>query len=56
MPHRTSLIATLVAGIGLAFILIEHARAANPNIEIIARAHTDAEVEHLKRLEPTSSL
>jgi monovalent cation:H+ antiporter-2, CPA2 family len=29
--------------------LIEHARAANPNIEIIARAHTDAEVEHLKR-------
>ena len=29
--------------------LIEHARAANPNIEIIARAHTDAEVEHLKK-------
>jgi CPA2 family monovalent cation:H+ antiporter-2 len=29
--------------------LIEHARAANPKIEIIARAHTDAEVEHLKR-------
>jgi monovalent cation:H+ antiporter-2, CPA2 family len=29
--------------------LIEHARAANPKIEIIARAHTEAEVEHLKK-------
>ena len=29
--------------------LIEQARAANPNLEIIARAHTDAEVDHLKR-------
>jgi CPA2 family monovalent cation:H+ antiporter-2 len=28
--------------------LIEQARAANPNLEIIARAHTDAEVDHLK--------
>ena len=27
--------------------LIEQARALNPNIEIIARAHSDAEVEHL---------
>jgi CPA2 family monovalent cation:H+ antiporter-2 len=29
--------------------LIEQARAANPNLEIIARAHTDAEVDHLER-------
>jgi CPA2 family monovalent cation:H+ antiporter-2 len=29
--------------------LIEHARAANPTIEIIARANTDAEVEHLRK-------
>jgi CPA2 family monovalent cation:H+ antiporter-2 len=29
--------------------LIEQARASNPNLEIIARAHTDAEVDHLKR-------
>jgi CPA2 family monovalent cation:H+ antiporter-2 len=29
--------------------LIEQARAANPGIEIIARAHSDAEVEHLRR-------
>lgn len=29
--------------------LIEQARAANPDLEIIARAHTDAEVDHLKR-------
>jgi CPA2 family monovalent cation:H+ antiporter-2 len=29
--------------------LIEQARAANPNLEIIARAHSDAEVEHLQR-------
>jgi CPA2 family monovalent cation:H+ antiporter-2 len=28
--------------------LIEHARSANPNIKIVARANTDAEVEHLK--------
>ncbi|PSH65534.1 Kef family K(+) transporter [Phyllobacterium sophorae] len=27
--------------------LVQQARAANPNLEIIARAHTDAEVEHL---------
>ncbi len=27
--------------------LIQQARAANPNLEIIARAHSDAEVEHL---------
>jgi monovalent cation:H+ antiporter-2, CPA2 family len=27
--------------------LVEQARAANPNLEIIARAHSDAEVEHL---------
>ena len=30
--------------------LIEHAHAANPNIEIIARAHTDAEVAYLTKL------
>jgi CPA2 family monovalent cation:H+ antiporter-2 len=29
--------------------LFENARRANPRIEIIARAHTDAEVEHLER-------
>lgn len=27
--------------------LVQQARAANPNLEIIARAHSDAEVEHL---------
>ena len=30
--------------------LIEQARAANPDLEIIARAHTDAEVDYLKKL------
>jgi monovalent cation:H+ antiporter-2, CPA2 family len=29
--------------------LIEHARAVNPKIEIIARAHSDDEVAHLKK-------
>ncbi|WP_375409990.1 YbaL family putative K(+) efflux transporter [uncultured Methylobacterium sp.] len=29
--------------------LIEQARAANPDLEIIARAHSDAEVDHLER-------
>ena len=29
--------------------LIEQARAANPNLEIIARAHSDDEVEHLTK-------
>src|SRR5215212_10246300 len=29
--------------------LVEQARAANPSLEIIARAHTDAEVDHLKQ-------
>ncbi|MDX0113842.1 Kef family K(+) transporter [Sinorhizobium meliloti] len=29
---------------------IEHARATNPKLEIIAHAHSDAEVEYLKRL------
>jgi CPA2 family monovalent cation:H+ antiporter-2 len=29
--------------------LLERARAANPDIEIVARAHSDAEVEHLQR-------
>ncbi|MEA2779585.1 MAG: monovalent cation:H+ antiporter-2, family [Rhodospirillaceae bacterium] len=29
--------------------IAEQARAANPSIEIIARAHSDAEVEHLQR-------
>ena len=28
--------------------IVEQARAANPTIEIIARAHSDAEVEHLR--------
>jgi CPA2 family monovalent cation:H+ antiporter-2 len=30
--------------------LIEHAHAANPSVEIIARAHSDAEVDYLKKL------
>ena len=30
--------------------LIEQARAANPDLEIIARAHSDEEVEHLTKL------
>ena len=29
--------------------LIEHARAVNPGIEIIARAHSEDEVAHLKK-------
>jgi CPA2 family monovalent cation:H+ antiporter-2 len=29
--------------------IVEQGRAANPKIEIIARAHSDAEVEHLQR-------
>ena len=29
--------------------LIEQARAANPDLEIIARAHSDDEVEHLAK-------
>jgi CPA2 family monovalent cation:H+ antiporter-2 len=30
--------------------IVQQARAANPGIQIIARAHSDAEVEHLKSL------
>ncbi len=30
--------------------IVQQARAANPAIPIIARAHSDAEVEHLKSL------
>ena len=30
--------------------IVQQARAANPGIQIIARAHSDAEVEHLKTL------
>jgi CPA2 family monovalent cation:H+ antiporter-2 len=30
--------------------IVQQARAANPDIQIIARAHSDAEVEHLKGL------
>jgi CPA2 family monovalent cation:H+ antiporter-2 len=30
--------------------VVEQARAANPGLRIIARAHSDAEVEHLERL------
>lgn len=29
--------------------IVEHARAASPNLHIFARAHFDAEVEHLKK-------
>ena len=30
--------------------IVQQARAANPDIRIIARAHADAEVDHLKGL------
>ena len=30
--------------------IVEQARAANPTIKIVARAHFDGEVEHLKQL------
>jgi CPA2 family monovalent cation:H+ antiporter-2 len=30
--------------------MVQQARAANPQIQIIARAHFDTEVEHLARL------
>ncbi len=30
--------------------IIEQARALNPQLPIVARAHSDAEVEHLQRL------
>jgi CPA2 family monovalent cation:H+ antiporter-2 len=30
--------------------IAEHARALNPRVRIVARAHSDAEVEHLERL------
>ena len=30
--------------------IVLRARAANPNINVVARAHSDAEVEHLKGL------
>jgi CPA2 family monovalent cation:H+ antiporter-2 len=30
--------------------IVQQARAANPGIQIIARAHSDAEVEHLKNM------
>jgi CPA2 family monovalent cation:H+ antiporter-2 len=30
--------------------IFEHARALNPDIRVIARAHSDAEVQHLERL------
>jgi CPA2 family monovalent cation:H+ antiporter-2 len=30
--------------------IVQQARAANPSIQIIARAHSDAEVEHLRTL------
>jgi CPA2 family monovalent cation:H+ antiporter-2 len=33
---------------------VAQARAANPNIQIVARAHTDAEVEHLQKLGATT--
>lgn len=29
--------------------LIEHAKAANPALQVIARAHSDAEIEHLEK-------
>ncbi len=33
--------------------LIEHARAAKPDLTILARAHSDAEVEYLQKLGAT---
>jgi len=48
MLHHTPLIATIVIGLVLAFVFGR--RAINPNLPIIARAHSDAEVDHLQKL------
>jgi len=45
MLHHTPLIATIVIGLVLAFVF-----GRNPNLPIIARAHSDAEVDHLQKL------
>ena len=36
--------------------VIEQARAANPELEILARAHSDAEIEHLTTLGATMTV
>ena len=36
--------------------VVEQARAANPGLPIIARAHSDAEVQHLQRLGASSTI
>lgn len=38
-----------IPGVFEAGQLIEHARLANPSIEIIARAHSEAEIQHLEK-------
>ena len=36
--------------------IVEQARAANPALPIIARAHSDAELQHLTRLGATQTV
>jgi K+:H+ antiporter len=36
--------------------VVEQARAANPELEILARAHSDAEIEHLTTLGTTMTV
>ena len=47
IAHAASLVVAIPNGFEAGQI-VEQARAANPTIEIIARAHSDAEVEHLR--------
>jgi monovalent cation:H+ antiporter-2, CPA2 family len=47
IAHAVSLVVAIPNGFEAGQI-VEQARAANPTIEIIARAHSDAEVEHLR--------
>ena len=49
IAHAASLVVAIPNGFEAGQIA-EQARAANPTIEIIARAHSDAEVEHLQAL------
>jgi CPA2 family monovalent cation:H+ antiporter-2 len=47
IAHAASLVVAIPNGFEAGQIA-EQARAANPTLEIIARAHSDAEVEHLR--------
>ena len=47
IAHAASLVVAIPNGFEAGQI-VEQTRAANPTIEIIARAHSDAEVEHLR--------